>query len=281
MQLIAEAYDFLKRGLGMEAAEMSRLFEGWNRTTLDSFLMEITAKILGVRDPESGEPLVELVEDRAGQKGTGRWTVQTALELGVAVPTIAAAVDARIVSSMKEERLEAESRISGPTVGQVRAPGEGLVRSVHDALLASTLCSFAQGMSMIRAASEECKWGIDLGEIARIWKGGCIIRARLLDPIRAAYERRPALPSLLLDEELGGVAETAQAGWRGAVATAASIGLPMPATAASLAWFDGYRTSRLPQNLTQAQRDAFGSHTYERTDQPERGKIHTDWLGED
>ncbi len=276
MQLIAEAYDVLARAGGLGPAELAAVFDRWNQGPLGSFLVEITARIFGVRDPETGRALVDLVEDRAGQKGTGKWTGQVALDLGVAIPTIAAAIDARVLSSLKPERVAAAARLRGPAPVAAGDSGE-LVAAVHDALLCAKICAYAQGMALIRAASDHYGWGIDLGEMARIWKGGCIIRARLLDPIRAAFGRDPALPNLLLDGDLAGRMDGAQGGWRRVVALAASAGLPVPAFGASLAYYDAYRTARLPQNLTQAQRDAFGAHTYVRTDRP--GAVHTGWLG--
>ncbi len=281
MQLIAEAYDLLARVGGLDAAALAEVFARWNRGRLESFLIEITAKIFSVKDPESGRPLVELVQDKAGQKGTGRQTAQVALDVGVPVPTIAAAIDARVLSSMKDERVEAAGRLRGPSASAGAATGGAagsIVDDVERALFASKVCSYAQGMSLIAAGAKAYGWTIDLGEIARIWKGGCIIRARFLDVIRGAYQRDPGLANLLLDGELGaGVAE-AQEGWRRVVALAQGSGVPVPALSASLAYYDSYRTARLPQNLTQAQRDAFGAHTYERTDRPADGFIHTDWL---
>jgi 6-phosphogluconate dehydrogenase len=281
MQLIAEAYDLLARVGGLGAGELAQVFGDWNRGRLESFLIEITAKIFAVTDPESGRPLVELVEDRAGQKGTGMWTAKVALDLGVPVPTIAAAIDARVLSSMKAERVVAAGRLAGP-VPRASRP-EGLVSDIERALFAAKVCSYAQGLSLIRAGGAAHGWGpaggaMDLAEIARIWKGGCIIRARFLDDIRAAYGRDPGLASLLLDDQLGAGVAAAQDGWRRVVALAQGAGVPVPAMSASLAYFDSYRTARLPQNLTQAQRDAFGAHTYERRDRPELGSLHTDWL---
>ncbi|HEX5706414.1 MAG TPA: NADP-dependent phosphogluconate dehydrogenase [Pyrinomonadaceae bacterium] len=284
MQLIAEAYDILRRGAGMGADELAATFAEWNRGPLESFLVEITAKIFTARDPETGRPLVDLVLDKAGQKGTGKWTAQVALDLGVPIPTIAAAIDARVLSSMKDERVAASGRLTESQ--QLLYSGESplhltdrarLLNAVRDALYASKICSYAQGMSLIRAASDEYKWGVELREMARIWKGGCIIRARLLDTIMRAYERTPALRNLLLDEELGAAVIDAQGAWRLAVTTAQTIGVPAPAMSASLAYFDSYRSASLPQNLTQAQRDFFGAHTYQRADRPDAGFVHTDW----
>ena len=278
MQIIAEGYDLLRRGLEMDAGEAAAVFAGWNEGELESFLTDLTAKVLAVPDPKGGGALVDAILDRAEQKGTGRWTISIALELGVPVPTLAAAVDARIISSMREDRIRASASLGGPAIRPFDGERRGMIDAIRDALYASKIISYAQGMSLIGAASEEHRWGVDRAETARIWKGGCIIRARLLDPIREAFGRDRDLPNLLLDPVLGGAAAERQIGWRHAVAFASSSGIPVPAIAASLAYFDSYRTSRLPQNLTQAQRDAFGSHTYRRLDDPEGKAIHTGWL---
>ncbi|NUO54177.1 MAG: NADP-dependent phosphogluconate dehydrogenase [Polyangiaceae bacterium] len=277
MQLIAETYDVLSRSLGMTAPELAETFAEWNKGPLDSFLIEITAKVLAVADPETKRPLVDMVEDRAGQKGTGKWTVQLALDLAVPIPTIAAAIDARVLSSMKDERVRASSKIRAAVIA---CPTEKktVLRDAADALLAAKIGSYAQGLKLIKATSDAQKWDVNLREMARIWKGGCIIRAKLLDTIMRAYEKNPALESLLVDPELEAQVHAAQPGWRRTVALAASLGIPVPAMTASLSYFDAYRTARLPQNLTQAQRDAFGAHTYERTDRP-GVFVHTDWLG--
>jgi 6-phosphogluconate dehydrogenase len=279
MQLIAEAYDILGRGLGLSAPEIGDIFARWNEGPLASFLIELTGEVLKVKDTETGQPLVDLVQDKAGQKGTGKWTADTALDLGVPVPTIGAALDGRGLSSMKDARVAASKKVRGVTGP---APGAGdkpaLIQAVHDALLASKVCSYAQGLSLMKAGSDTYGWGISLREMARIWKGGCIIRARLLDNIMRALERQPTLPNLLVDAEFEQRMFEAQPGWRKALTTAISLGLPVPAMSASLAYFDSYRTARLPQNLTQAQRDAFGAHTYERTDKPEGGFVHSEWL---
>jgi 6-phosphogluconate dehydrogenase len=280
MQLIAEAYDVLRRAVGMRADELADTFAEWNRGPLESFLIEITAKIFTVKDEASGEPLVDLVLDKAGQKGTGKWTAQVALDLGVSIPTIAAAIDARVMSSIKDERVVASRELGDPAAapgGIEKSDRQKLIAAVHDALYASKICSYAQGMNLIRAGSDEYGWNINLKEMARIWTGGCIIRARFLNDIMAAYERQPALPNLLLDDKFKRDVRAAQESWRFAVTTAQSLGIAVPAMAASLAYFDAYRTAKLPQNLTQAQRDLFGAHTYERTDQPTLGSIHTDW----
>jgi 6-phosphogluconate dehydrogenase len=269
MQLIAEAYDLLGRGLSMTAPQQAEVWARWNKGKLESFLVELTARILHRTDSETQKPLVDLVEDAAGQKGTGKWTAQVALDLSVPVPTISAAIEARFMSALREERVAASSRLAGPSE---RAAGVE-PDAVGEALYASKLCSYAQGMALIRAGSDDKKWNINLAELARIWKGGCIIRARLLDDIM----RAAGAPNLLLDDKLRGQLAEAQADWRRVLATATQIGVPMPAMAASLAYYDSYRSARLPQNLTQAQRDAFGAHTYRRIDQPEKGFVHSEW----
>jgi 6-phosphogluconate dehydrogenase len=281
MQLIAEAYDLMSRGLGMAAPEIGEVFATWNEGPLASFLIELSAKVLMVKDEETGKPLVDLVQDKAGQKGTGKWTAELSLDLGIPIPTITAAIDGRVLSSMKDQRVAAAKWIRGVTGA---APGtsekKAMLAAIHDALLASKICSYAQGMQLIRAGSDAYKWNISMKEMARIWKGGCIIRARLLDNIMRAYERAPDLKNLLCDEDFEGRMHDAQANWRKALGVAQTLGIPTPSFSASLAYFDSYRTARLPQNLTQAQRDAFGAHTYERTDHPERGFVHSEWLKE-
>jgi 6-phosphogluconate dehydrogenase len=277
MQLIAEAYDLMRNVLGLEPAEMADIFDEWNRGDLESYLIEITAKILRVNDEATGQPLVNLVLDKAGQKGTGKWTSQVALDLGVVIPTIDAAIIARTLSSHKDERVEASKEITGPTATKYEGDKRAMIDAIHDALYASKICSYAQGMNLIREGSKNWDWNINLGEVSRIWKGGCIIRARFLDKIKQAYQRRADLPNLLLDPDFKAWVEEAQPNWRLAVTTAMQRGVPALAMAASLNYFDMYRTANLPLNLTQAQRDFFGSHTYERADKPEQGFAHTEW----
>jgi len=277
MQLIAEAYGLFRDGFGSSTDETADIFDEWNRGDLESYLIEITAKILRVRDPESGKPLVDLVLDKAGQKGTGKWTSQIALDLGVPIPTIDAAIVARILSSQKEARVEASPQISGHTTGKFDRLSETIKDYVHDALYVSKICSYAQGMNLIKAGSDEFGWNINLSEVARIWQGGCIIRAKFLGKIKEAYLRNPNLANLLLDGEFKSKTEQAQPGWRIVVSTALQQGLPVLAMSSSLGYFDMYRTANLPLNLTQAQRDFFGSHSYERVDKPELGFIHTEW----
>ena len=276
MQLIGEAYDILKTALGLEPKELADIFARWNEGVLNSYLIEITAKIFTKIDKDTGEPLVDMILDKAGQKGTGKWTSQIALDLGVAIPTINAAVEARILSAFKSER-EAASKILGGSHPRFEGKKDELINEVHDALYASKICSYAQGTAMMKLASEEYGWDLNLSEISRIWKGGCIIRARFLDLIKEAYLRRPDLPNLLLNPEFSAWIMEAQDSWRSVVQTANRLGVPCLALSASLSYFDSYRRERLPQNLTQAQRDFFGAHTYERVDR--EGIFHTEWIG--
>ncbi|MFL6244565.1 MAG: NADP-dependent phosphogluconate dehydrogenase [Thermoanaerobaculia bacterium] len=277
MQLIAEAYDLLRRGLGLDAAGLAEIFDEWNRGPLQSFLIEITAKIFRKRDPESDAALVDKVLDKAGQKGTGKWTAQVALDLAVPIPTIAAAIDARVLSSMKTERITASKVL--PDVASARpANAQQFISDVHDALYAAKICSYAQGFALMQAGSREWNWNIDMRETARIWKAGCIIRAKFLDSIMRAYERRADLPNLLLDDAFQGELAKSHEAWRRAVTYAQLNGIAAPAFAASLAYFDSYRTANLPQNLTQAQRDFFGAHTYQRNDRGEDTPfVHSEW----
>ena len=277
MQLIAEAYDLLRRGLGLGAPELAEIFASWNEGLLESYLIDITAQVLSVNDPQTGKPLVDMVLDKAGQKGTGKWTAQVALDLAVPIPTIAAAIDARVLSSMKEQRVHAAKQYGRKKVNTYSGEAKGFIAGVKMALYAAKICSYAQGMDLIRAGSDEYKWGINLTEMARIWKAGCIIRARLLDSIMHAYQRRRDLPNLLLDSEFQQEITSAQGDWRHVVSTAILLGIPVPAMSASLAYFDSYTSAQLPQNLTQAQRDYFGAHTYQRADHPDAGFVHTDW----
>jgi 6-phosphogluconate dehydrogenase len=276
MQLIAETYDVLHRGLGLTTPQAGEVFAEWNRGPLESFLVELTAHVCRVIDPDTKQPLVDVVQDKAGQKGTGKWTVQTALDLAVAIPTITAALDARILSGLKEERVAASARYTGPASVPFASTGaDPWKNDLRDALFAGRVCSYAQGMALIAAGSAEYAWNIDLAEIARIWKGGCIIRARLLDPVRQAFTANRALPNLLVDPAIAADVQRAAPGWRRVVVAAATSGIAVPALAASLEYFDSYRTARLPQNLTQAQRDAFGAHKFERIERP--GFVHADW----
>ena len=280
MQLIAEAYDVLKNGLGLSNQQLQETFAEWNRTDeLNSYLIEITADIFKCVDPETGHHLVDLILDSAGQKGTGRWTVLSSLELGVSIPTIYAAVNARVMSAYKDERVAAAKELPGP--GETY-PGDAalFVDKVRDALYCSKMCSYAQGMALIAKASQEFNYNISLPESARIWKGGCIIRAGFLDKIRKAFAENPGLPNLLLAPEFKQSILDRQEAWREVLVLANKLGIPVPAFSSSLDYFDSYRRANLPQNLTQAQRDYFGAHTYERTDKPRGEFFHTEWMTE-
>ncbi|WP_293349989.1 MULTISPECIES: decarboxylating NADP(+)-dependent phosphogluconate dehydrogenase [unclassified Microcoleus] len=277
MQLIAEAYDLLKNVGGLSGQELQEVFAEWNTTDeLNSFLIEITANIFKYIDPETKQPLVEVIMDAAGQKGTGRWTVMSALELGVSIPTIIAAVNARIMSSYKGDRVKASEQLTGPTTKYEGDPKE-FVNKVRDALYCSKICSYAQGMALLSAASKSYGYDLSLSEISRIWKGGCIIRAGFLDKIKKAFKDDPALPNLLLAPEFKQSILDRQSAWREVLSTASLLGIAVPAFSASLDYFDSYRRERLPQNLTQAQRDYFGAHTYERTDKPRGEFFHSEW----
>ena len=279
MQLIAEAYHLLKQVSGLTPPELQDIFTTWNNSRLQSFLIEITGKIFSVKDPETGAWLVDKVLDKAGQKGTGRWTVQAALELGVPVSTIAAAVDARTLSSMKDERAQAAGILGDQRGGQGSGKKKDKwISMVHEALYAAKIIAYAQGMALISTASRTYDWSIDLAETARIWKGGCIIRARLLDDIMAAYERSGEGTNLMVDKAFSEQLIRARESLGEVIHSAQRSGVPVPAMSASLAYYDSYRSPELPQNLTQAQRDAFGAHTYQRNDQPNPEPVHSDWL---
>ena len=276
MQLIAETYDVLHRGLGLTTPQTGEVFAEWNRGPLESFLVELTAHVCSVVDPETQQPLVDVIQDKAGQKGTGKWTAQIALDLAVAIPTIGAALDARVISSLKDQRVSASALYKGAAKQGFSSTGaDPWKNDLRDALVAARVCSYAQGMALIAAGSAEYRWNIDLAEMARIWKGGCIIRAKLLDPVRQAFTANPSLPNLLVDPAIAADLQRAAPGWRRVVSAAASSGIAVPALAASLAYLDSYTTARLPQNLTQAQRDAFGAHKFERIERP--GFVHADW----
>ncbi len=280
MQLIAEAYDLMRVGLGLQPDELAAQFDEWNKGPLESFLMELTAQIFRVKDGETGKPLVDLVLDVAEQKGTGKWTAQVALDLGIPVPTIAQAIFARSLSARRDERLTLSAQFKGPARSAITKEGRPpFLDAVRDALWAAKWCAYAQGMELIREASSTYKWNIDLGEMARIWTGGCIIRARMLGEIREVFQKTPTLANLLLDAKVAKHVEAAQSGFRRAVSMAAALGVPVPAMSASLAYLDSYRSASLPQNLVQAQRDAFGAHTYVRNDRPDKGHVHSEWSG--
>ncbi len=277
MQLIAEAYHLLKAGLGLSYAEMQQVFSTWNQGELNSYLIEITANILGFKD-QDGSPLVEKILDAAGQKGTGRWTVVEALEEGVPLTLIAEAVLARSLSSLKEERTTAAALLRGPEVS-FQGDRQGFVEDLRQALYASKIISYTQGYMLMRAAAATYQWNLNYGGIALMWRGGCIIRSIFLGKIKEAFERNPQLTNLLLDDYFRAEVQRCQAGWRRVVAMAVTLGIPTPAMASALAFYDGYRQERLPANLIQAQRDYFGAHTYERLDAQRGQFFHTDWSG--
>ena len=276
MQLIGEAYAILKDVLGMQAAELAEIFAEWNKGELDSYLIDITAQIFRKIDPETGKPLVDVILDKAGQKGTGIWTLQSAINQAVVISTINAAVEARVISSRKEERVNSSKVLPHPLPRKFAGDRAELIEAVRQALYASKIVSYAQGMELLGAASMVYKWNLNFGDIATIWRGGCIIRAVFLNRIVEAYQRDRALHNLLLDPYFTNIIEKTQHNWRVAVCNAIANGVAVPAFTASLSYFDSYRQARLPANLLQAQRDFFGAHTYERVDKP--GVFHTEWL---
>ncbi len=275
MQLISEAYFLMKNILKMSHKEMHDVFAEWNKGELDSYLIEITADILEKVDPETGNPLVEMILDKAGQKGTGKWTSQSALDLGIATPTIAEAVYARCISAVKEERVEAEKVLKGPEGTSFSGDKKEFVEAIRKALYASKVCSYAQGFALMRAAAEEYNWDLKFGEISMIWRGGCIIRAKFLGKIKEAFDRNPDLPNLLMDPYFREIVNTSQKEWRHVVSTATELGIPIPGFSSALMYFDSYRNGRLWANMIQAQRDYFGAHTYKRVDK--EGTFHTEW----
>ncbi len=277
MQLIGEAYMILREALGLSADELHGVFDEWNRGSLDSYLIEITRDIFTVRDGETGRPLVDMILDTAGQKGTGKWASQNALDLGVPTTLITEAVFARFLSAMKAERVRASALLHGPR-RQHGGDRRKLIDAIRDALYASKICSYAQGFAQMRAASREAGWDLNFGAIALMWRGGCIIRAAFLDRIKEAFGTEPGLENLLLAAYFRDALDANQENWRHVVATAVQLGIPVPAFGSALAYFDSYRRARLAANLLQAQRDYFGAHTYERVDKP--GTFHTDWLRE-
>ncbi len=275
MQLICEAYNLFKHA-GFSTDEMAAIFNEWNDGDLLSYLIQITGKALEQKDPETGKPIVELIVDKAGQKGTGQWTLLNAAENAVVISTINAAVEARILSSQRKQRLAASKELAGPAVNIAGDKAE-LVKKVHDALYASKIISYAQGLDLIKTMGEKKSWGLDLGRIAAIWRGGCIIRAKFLNRITDAYRANPDLSNLMLDPFFKDVLAQTQQNWREVVSIATLNGIPVPAFSASLGYYDSYRAARLPANLLQAQRDFFGAHTYERLDKNEGDFFHTDW----
>ncbi len=276
MQLIAEAYFLLKHVLGLNAQELHEVFAEWNKGELNSYLIEITADIFTKIDEETGKPLVDVILDKAGQKGTGKWTSQNALDLGVPLPIITESVFARFISAMKDERVKASKLLSGPAVKPFEGDRAHFIEAVRRALYMSKICSYAQGFAQMKAASDEYNWDLQYGNIAMIFRGGCIIRAQFLQKIKEAYDRDPQLPNLLLDPYFKEIVENYQEALREIIAIAVMRGIPVPAFSSALAYYDSYRMETLPANLIQAQRDYFGAHTYERVDK--EGIFHTEWL---
>ncbi len=276
MQMICEAYEVMRKLLGMGAAEIGQVFAQWNQGELNSYLVEITAEVLAQKDPATGAAFVDCVLDTAGQKGTGKWTSVSALDMGTPAPTIAEAVFARCMSAVKEERVNA-SKILSFSAPAFQGDKAEMVSAIRDALYCSKICSYAQGFQLMRDAQKEFNWKLDFGKIAQIWRGGCIIRAAFLQKITEAFQQDPALPNLLLDGYFSKTVHGAQVNWRKVVGAAVAHGIAVPTFSSALAYFDGYRSAELPQNLLQAQRDYFGAHTYERVDQPRGQFYHIDW----
>ncbi|AOC56238.1 MULTISPECIES: NADP-dependent phosphogluconate dehydrogenase [Bacillus] len=276
MQLISESYFILKHVAGLSAEELHEVFSEWNKGELDSYLIEITADIFTKVDEETNQPLVDVILDKAGQKGTGKWTSQSSLDLGVPLPIITESVFARYISAMKDERVEASQLIEGPKPAQSAENKQELIEAVRKALFMSKICSYAQGFAQMKAASDEYNWDLKYGEIAMIFRGGCIIRAAFLQQIKEAYDRNPELKNLLLDPYFKDIAQSYQSSLRKVISLAVEQGVPVPSFSSALAYFDSYRTAVLPANLIQAQRDYFGAHTYERTDK--EGVFHTEWM---
>ncbi|HBC89357.1 MAG TPA: phosphogluconate dehydrogenase (NADP(+)-dependent, decarboxylating) [Lentisphaeria bacterium] len=278
MQMISEAYFLMKNILSMSADEMHDVFTEWNKGELDSYLIEISRDILKRKDPETGKYIIDIILDTAGQKGTGKWTSQAALDLGSPAPTIAEAVFARCVSAIKEERVAASKVLRGPA-SEFKHSGnkKEMIEDIRKALYASKICSYAQGYQMMKLAAAEYKWDLKYGEIALMWRGGCIIRAKFLGDIKAAFDKNPKLANLLLDPFFKKVIDDCQTSWRKVIATAVQLGIPVPAFSSALSYYDSYRSAQLPANMLQAQRDYFGAHTYERIDKPRGQFFHTDW----
>jgi 6-phosphogluconate dehydrogenase len=278
IQLICEAYHLLSSLAGLNAEQLHKVFERWNKGVLDSYLIEITRDIFGYKDPDTGKPMVDLILDTAGQKGTGKWTVNAALDLGVPLTLITEAVFSRCLSAQKDERVKAAKILSGPKP-TLTGDQEAFIRDVEMALYASKIGSYAQGFALMRAQAAESGWTINQGAVALMWRGGCIIRSRFLGNIKEAFERNADLANLFVDPFFAKAVQDAAPSWRRAIAAAVTNGIPVPAMSAALAYFDGYRTERLPANLLQAQRDYFGAHTYERIDKPRGEFFHTNWTG--
>ena len=275
MQLICEAYFIMKVALGMDAGQLREVFAGWNKGELNSYLIEITADIFSKKDTETGKSLIDLILDRAGQKGTGKWASQAALDFGTPAPTIAEAVFARCISAIKKERVAASKILSGPPE-RYEGDAAQFIDAIRDALYASKICSYAQGYALMKAAAEKYGWNLKFGEIALLWRNGCIIRAQFLERIKEAFDKEPDLANLMLAPYFKEILEKSQESWRFVIASAVKLGIPVTAFGSALAYFDSYRRERLPANLIQAQRDYFGAHTYERVDK--EGVFHTDWL---
>jgi 6-phosphogluconate dehydrogenase len=277
MQLICEAYHIMQAGLKIESPALHEVFKKWNSSDLDSYLIEITADIFTKHDKITGRPMVEVILDTAGQKGTGKWTSQTALDLGVPAPTIAEAVFARCISAIKEERVAAAQTLAGPAV-EFRGNKAAFIEDIRQALYAAKICSYAQGYALMRAAAREYKWELKFGDIALMWRGGCIIRARFLGKIKEAFDRDPQLANLMLAPYFRDILNKNHESLRKVVAESCRLGIPMQAFSSALAYYDSYRSERLPANLLQAQRDYFGAHTYERVDRKRGEFFHTEWL---
>ncbi len=278
MQLIAEIYDVLHRGFGLDNSRLAEIFTEWNQGPLQSYLVEITARIFQQKDVLTGMDLLDLILDEAQQKGTGKWTSQNGLDIGAPIPTINASVESRIISGLKTERLIASKNLHGQGLNKTTSDLEDLVQAAHDALLASKIAAYAQGLDMLQIASREYQYDLKIAQIAKIWRAGCIIRARLLNDIMTSYEANPQLANLMLDPAFTKIIDSSQANWRKVVKLAIDRGIPVLALSSALAYFDAYRSERLPANLTQAQRDYFGAHTYRRLDQD--GSFHTDWVAD-
>ncbi|MCH2174537.1 MAG: decarboxylating NADP(+)-dependent phosphogluconate dehydrogenase [Lentisphaeria bacterium] len=278
MQLICEAYQIMRQGLGMKPPEMAEVFAKWNKGPLNSYLIEITADILKKEDEEGEGYLVDKILDTAGQKGTGKWTSVSGMDLGIAIPQIAEAVFARCISAVKDERIAASKILPAPAV-EFEGDKDQILEDLHDALFASKICSYAQGYQLLQGAAKEFNWDLKYGEIALMWRGGCIIRASFLEDIKAAFDTEPNLMNLLLAPYFTEIVVNAQSSWRNIVATAVRLGIPVPSLSSALNYYDSYRQEKLPANLLQAQRDYFGAHTYERIDRPRGEFFHTNWTG--
>ncbi len=278
MQMIAESYAIMQNVLGLTPPQMQPIFQEWNKGELDSYLISITADIMGKMDEETGKPMLDVILDTAGQKGTGRWTSQEALDLGVPAPTVVEAVLARAMSAIKEERVAASQVLQGPA-GKFTGKKKEFIEMIRQALYASKICSYAQGFQLMREAAKVYGWNLKYGEIALMWREGCIIRAQFLGKIKEAFNKKPDLANLLLDDYFRSAIERSQTAWRQVVATAVTRGIPVPAFSSAISYYDGYRSARLSANLLQAQRDYFGAHTYERVDKPRGEFFHTNWTG--